>query len=278
MPFSAEIKRTNPCCVLFLIDQSKSMDGSFGRQPGKKKSEGVADAINRLLQSLALKCSKSDGIRDYFHVGVLGYGNDVKSLIGSDGTRALQPISSIANSPSRVELRQEMVDDDSGGLVEESFRFPVWFEPAAKGKTPMNAAVEMAYGVVQDFLATYPDCFPPLVMNLTDGEPTDANPLAAANALKSLQSSDGNVLFFNAHLSTMQGVPIAFPGDETNLPDKFSKLLFRMSSRLPPRMMKAAEDEGYAVHAQSRGFMFNADMVSVIRFLEIGTRVAASIR
>ena len=66
MAFTAEISRTNPTCLLFLVDQSSSMDKPFGGQPGKKKSEGVADAINRLLQNLTLKCAKSEGIRDYF--------------------------------------------------------------------------------------------------------------------------------------------------------------------------------------------------------------------
>jgi hypothetical protein len=279
MSFSAEISRTNPTCLLFLIDHSSSMDGPFGGQPGKKKSDGVADAINRLLQNLVLKCAKSDGIRDYFHIGVIGYGKEVKSVLaGTSGIRSLLPISTIANTPLRVEQRKRLVDDGSGGLIEQSFRFPVWFEPIADGKTPMNAAIKMAREVIDGFLANYPDCFPPMIVNLTDGQPTDANPLAAAGELKAMKSSDGNVLFFNVHLSSSPSSPIAFPGDEGGLPDVFSKLLFRMSSILPPRMMSAAQEEGYTLHGPARGFMFNADMVSVIRFLEIGTRVASTVR
>jgi hypothetical protein len=279
MAFNAEISRTNPTCLLFLVDHSSSMDGPFGGQPGKKKSEGVADAINRLLQNLVLKCAKSDGIRDYFHVGVLGYGKEVTPvLVGSSEMKTLLPISTIANAPMRVEQRKRLVDDGSGGLVEQSFRFPVWFDPVANGKTPMNAAVTKASEVVQGFLQSYPDCFPPLVLNLTDGQPTDSNPLAASNSLKSLKSSDGNVLFFNAHLSSSPSSPIAFPADEGGLPDVFSKLLYRMSSVLPPKMMSGAQEEGYVLQGAARGFMFNADMVSVIRFLEIGTRVASSVR
>ena len=78
MPYVAEISRTSPTCILFLIDQSSSMAGPFGGAPGKSKADGVADAVNRLLQNLALKCAKSDGIRDYFHVGVIGYGGRVE--------------------------------------------------------------------------------------------------------------------------------------------------------------------------------------------------------
>ena len=77
MPYTAEISRTNPTCFLFLVDQSSSMLEPFGGNQESNKAEGVADAINRLLQNLVLKCAKSEGIRDYFHVGVIGYGGRV---------------------------------------------------------------------------------------------------------------------------------------------------------------------------------------------------------
>ena len=43
-------------------------------------------------------------------------------------------------------------------------------------------------------------------------------------------------------------------------------------------MAQAALDEGYALTGAARGFVFNADLVAVTRFLEIGTRVASSVR
>ena len=279
MAFSAEISRTNPTCLLFLVDQSSSMDGPFGGQEGKKKSEGVADAINRLLQNLVLKCAKADGVRDYFHVGVIGYGAEVKPcLAGTDPISPLAPISTVANSPIRLEQRERMVDDGAGGLVEQTFRFPVWFEPLARGKTPMNEAVSLARSVVSDFISTYPDCYPPIVINLTDGVPTDANPLDGAVALKGLKSTDGNVLMFNGHMSSSTAPPLCFPSVEASMGDKFGKLLFRMSSILPPKLMSAAKDEGFQIVGPARGLIFNADLVAVIRFLDIGTRVSPSMR
>ena len=275
MAFSAEISRTNPTCLLFLVDQSSSMDKPFGGQPGKTKAEGVADAINRLLQNLVLKCAKADGVRDYFHVGVIGYGDDVApKLAGTSKDRPLAPISAVANNPIRLEQRKRTVDDGAGGLVEQSFRFPVWFEPTASGKTPMNTAMTLAKEIIADFIATYPDCFPPLVLNLTDGKPTDANPLDAAVELKGTKSTDGNVLMFNAHLSSSPVSPVCFPDVESAVPEKYGKLLFRMSSILPPKLMAAARDEGFAIAGPARGFVFNADLVAVIRFLDIGTRVS----
>src|SRR5580698_8500417 len=82
MPYTAEISRTNPTSFIFLVDQSGSMLEPFGAQPDKSKAEGVADAINRLLQNLVLKCAKADGIRDFFHVGIISYGGRVASAYG----------------------------------------------------------------------------------------------------------------------------------------------------------------------------------------------------
>ena len=66
MPYSAEISRANPSCFLFLIDQSGSMEDPFGGgEATRKKADLVADAINRLLQNLVIKCAKEEGIRDY---------------------------------------------------------------------------------------------------------------------------------------------------------------------------------------------------------------------
>jgi hypothetical protein len=90
MPYDAEISRNSPTCFLFLVDQSGSMVKPFGGQTGRIKAQGVADAINRLLQNLVLKCAKSEGIRDYFHVGVIGYGNQVGPAFG--GMLANRPL------------------------------------------------------------------------------------------------------------------------------------------------------------------------------------------
>jgi len=66
MSYSAEISRTNPSCFLFLVDQSGSMSDPFGDgEVPRKKADGVADATNRLLQNLVIKCAKEEGIRDY---------------------------------------------------------------------------------------------------------------------------------------------------------------------------------------------------------------------
>jgi serine/threonine protein kinase len=279
MPYASELSRTNPSCLLFLIDQSSSMVEPFGAQPDRPKADGVADSLNRLLQNLVLKCAKADGVRDYFHVGVVGYGGRVAwALGGALAGQKLVPVSAIANAPLRVEQRMRKIDDGAGGLVEQRFKFPVWLEPVAGGRTPMCQALTEAAQALEGFIARYPHSFPPLVLNISDGKATDGNPEVAAAALRRLATSDGEVLLFNAHLSSVPARPIEFPSRETDLPDPDAQVLFRMSTILPPRLQIAAQNEGYRVDDRTRGFVFNADLVSVIRFLDIGTRVAQSVR
>jgi len=240
---------------------------------GRTKAQGVADAINRLLQNLVIKCAKSEGVRDYYNVGVIGYGTQVgPAFAGSLAGRELVPISDIATMPARIEERSKKVDDGAGGLVEQKIKFPVWFDPIGNGGTPMCQAFTRAQTIMSAWLAQHPSCFPPIVINITDGEATDGDPTNAAEKLKALSSEDGAILLFNVHISNAQGTPLEYPDSEAGLPDQYAQLLFRISSVLPEYMRSIAQQEGYAAQEGTRGFVFNADMTSVIKFLDIGTR------
>lgn len=273
MPYTAEISRLNPSCLIFLIDQSGSMSDSFGTDPLKRKADGVADVINRLLQNLVLKCAKSEGVRDYYQVAVIGYGETVGPAFG--GTLAgkeLVPISEVAKFPMRLDTKQQKVDDGAGGLVEQTKKFPVWFDPVSKGGTPMCQTLQRVNMIASKWLSDHPSSFPPIVINITDGEATDGDPFNEAESLKSKSSVDGNVLLFNVHISSQKAAPIEFPDSDANLPDEFARKLFQMSSTLPAYMQTVATNEGKIISEKTRGFVFNADLVSVIQFLNIGTR------
>ena len=269
MAYSVEISRANPTCFVFLLDQSTSMEDpiTVGEAP-RRKADAVADALNRLLFELSLKCAKEEGVRDYFHVAVLGYGARVGSAFGGVlAGRDLVPLSQVADNPLRVEERAKKVPDGAGGLVETTARFPVWVDPVANGGTPMTQALGQAVALVERWVGERPGSFPPIVINLTDGDPSDP-----AARLRSLATADGSVLVFNLHVSAGQAAPIVFPASDANLPDDFARLLFGMSSPLPPHMLNYATTQGIAVSEGSRGFVFNADITSVVQFLDIGTR------
>ena len=76
MPYTADISRKTPGCFLFLIDQSGSMTEALGGQPGLRKMDGAADAVNRILDAISQRCSQGMDVRDYFHIGVITYSTD----------------------------------------------------------------------------------------------------------------------------------------------------------------------------------------------------------
>ena len=275
MPYSAEISRANPTCFLFLIDQSGSMADAVPNQTNRKKADAVADAINRLLQNLVIRCAKEEGVRDYFYVGVIGYGNTVgPAFSGALAGKELVSISEVGNMPARVEDRKKKVEDGAGGITEQSIRMPIWFEPVAGGGTPMCNALGQAHSILQKWLAQHPAGFPPVVIQITDGESTDGEPTNAMQAIKDLSSQDGNILLFNVHISSdPSATPIAFPDSSTQLPNAPAKILFEGSSVLTPFMRSAANSQhGLNLSDGARGFVLNGDMVLVVQALDIGTR------
>ena len=75
--YAAEISRDRPGCILFLLDQSQSMGEPFAGDIKKSKAVALADAINKLLMSLVLRCTQNanEGPRNYFDIGAMGYGD-----------------------------------------------------------------------------------------------------------------------------------------------------------------------------------------------------------
>ncbi len=275
MSYSAEVSRSNPTCFLFLIDQSGSMSDPWGKESSKKIAEGVADIVNKLLQNLIIKCAKSEGVRDYFYIGVIGYGEFVQSAFsGPLAGKDLVAISEVANFPACIEERKRKVDDGAGGILEQTVKFPIWFEPVANAATPMCQALTHAHLILNNWLNEHPTGYPPIVINITDGEATDGDPSKPAQDLMNLSSNDGSVLLFNIHTSSNKATPITFADEETTLPDDFAKLLFTMTSKLPEDMRATAKKEGFPVTSTARGFVFNATPIELISFLDIGTRAS----
>lgn len=274
MSHEAQISRNNPTAFLFVVDQSGSMSDRMSI--GKSKAEFVSDALNRTLMNLIGRCTKSEGVRDYFEVGVIGYGGRGvdNGFSGALGSRVLHPVSAIEQNPTRVEDRKKRMDDGAGGIVETSVKFPVWFEPRADGGTPMRAALTKAAEELAAWCDAHPESYPPTVLHVTDGESGDGDPEEIAANLAQLRTNDGSVVVMNIHVSALGSDTIKFPSSESGLPDSHAKLLFRMSSPLPQHLAAFAKDKGYNVSPESRGYMFNAEAGEIVDFFDIGTRAS----
>jgi len=274
MSYSAEISRRNPGLFIFLLDQSRSMSHKLGGS-ARSKAQEASEAINRQIYEIIYRCTKTDGVRDYFDIGVIGYGlkpDTAQSLLGD---RAIVPKSKLAENPLRMVKRTEKIKDPDGNEVESEFEFPVWFDPVANSNTPMVSAFKLASDWLDDWISEHPSSYPPIVINISDGAATDGDPTEQANRMRSLSTRDGNVLLWNCHLSELKGAdPVIFPDSEGKLPsgDKFAKQLFDMSSTLPEAFIGIAQERGLTVSSGSRGYVFNAGLDELLQLLDIGTR------
>ena len=143
--YSVVPNRSNPVAILFVVDQSGSMEDKMPKT-GNTKANQVATVINKMFSELITKAKKQDGVRHYYDVGVIGYGGNgvYNALKGSLTSQILNPIGDISANPIRVEQRMNSVVTATGDLVEVPESFSVWFDPVAYGGTPMNAALQFA--------------------------------------------------------------------------------------------------------------------------------------
>jgi len=275
VPYQAPIQRTDPTALLFVVDQSGSMGDRMAASE-KTKAQFVADVLNRTLMDLVTRCTKAEGVRDYFEIGVIGYGGQGahNGLQGALSSHVLNPISALEANPLRVETRKRKTDDGAGGIIEQSVKFPVWFEPMASGGTPMCDAIRKAGEELAAWCDAHPNCYPPTVLHVTDGQSTDGDPEPLADALRQFSTTDGNVLMLNLHVSAVSGTPTTFPDSDSNLPDQYAKTLFSMSSLLPAHIAKYAQEKGHKLSSESRGYMFNAEAGEIVDFFDIGTRAS----
>jgi len=284
-PYQREISRDHKGCFMFLLDQSYSMVEPLGNSPKRKCDELVA-AVNGWLHNMAIRAAGDEGIRDWMDVGVIGYRTDQaatpiieSSLTGPLAGRSLVSITDIGNHPARIDSTiQQIEDDETGEMFEVPSESPVWVDPAAEGSTPMCHVLHYAHSILSQWIAEHPDSFPPIVIHITDGESQDGDPIPYAHAVTNLATSDGNVLLFNCHLSMTAANPFLFPSTDEGLPDDLARVLFQMSSPLPELFYNCAITEGYQLQPGARGMALNADMVVLIKFLDMGTRATMTLR
>ncbi|MEN6495758.1 MAG: vWA domain-containing protein [Thermoguttaceae bacterium] len=284
-PYTQEISRQNKACFLFLLDQSFSMEEPLGSSRNRKCDE-LCTAINGWLQNMAIRASGDEGIKDWMDVGVFGYRTDrnaqpiiESALRGPLSGQTLVSITEIGAHPARIDTRNQVIrDDETGELFEVPCEVPVWVDPVAEGGTPMCHMLYRAHEILAAWIAKHPRSFPPIVVHISDGESQDGDPMPYAEAVKRLATEDGNVLLFNCHLSMTAADPFLFAASREGLPDDLAKVLFDMSSVLPDPFVRLATAEGVRLQPGSRGMAFNADMVCLIQFLNMGTQAAPGLR
>lgn len=280
--YAQQIDRSNPACLVLLIDQSGSMREPIADGGGRSKADALAEAVNGLLYELVLRCIKNDaeGPRHYYDLAVLGYGGDsVASALGGElAGRELVSVVELANHPIRVEERATTAPDPDlagdVGTLPRGTRMPIWVDPVAAGGTPMSTALDRAGAVLAPWVRQHASSFPPIVVNISDGAATDGDPRVWSERIRSLSTDDGNVLLFNLNLSALGGEAVFFPSSPDDLSNDYARTLFEMSSPMPGYMASLAAAQHLPVGHGARGFVHNADVSALVRFLQIGTVTA----
>lgn len=278
--YRQSVTRSDPGCIVILLDRSDSMKVSWSGT-GSSLAVGAALVLNNILLDLCITATTEVNapVRHYFDIGVFGYGarvitpgEGVESVFGGPlAGRGLVPLPELANNPLTVR------EEPSVDVMSVRAKIPIWVEPVHGYRTPMCEAIAVAGGHVFDWVGAHPNSFPPIVINITDGMVTDS-PYDGVTLpewvkrLTAIETSDGPTLFFNVFLSPTQAPEIIFPAGPAGLPAPGPEL-FAMSSQLPPPMAENARADGLDVQPGARGLAFNVGRSSLLKVLQIGTRV-----
>ena len=279
--YTAQITRNTPTAFIFLIDQSVSMQ-KYTTLYGEEMpmAEAVARIVNHQLNELVLRCIKGSETRDYYDIAIIGYGENAYSgwkgeLEGRDFVKP----SELKELPYKKITTKKETRTRKGVKVVEIEEVQ-WIEAeATQGWTRVHLAFEKAKGLLDEWMEKHhdKDCYPPTIINITDGEFNGATKeyvLQQANELKSMFTNDGNVILFNIHISANKAVCVTCPASKDEV--SFSSLattMYEMSSLLPMRYSDRIADlrKDGTPNNRYRAMSINADMSTLIQLMDIGT-------
>lgn len=281
IPYTAQITRNTPTAFIFMIDQSVSM-GRKTMLYGEEitMAEAVARIVNAQINDLVLRCIKGSETRHYYDIAVVGYATDVYSgWNGALSGRDFVSPEELKNNPFKKVITREEVRTRKGTSIKEVEKVQ-WIEARHDGKsTFVHKAFDKVKMLLNQWMENHEgkDCYPPTIINITDGEfngTTKETILLQANELKSLFTNDGNVLLFNIHISANKADCILLPVSKDEVKhNAYSTILFELSSLLPQRyneeISKVRLDGDLS--ARHTAMAVNADMSTLIKLMDIGT-------
>jgi hypothetical protein len=249
----------------------------FGQMVASK-SEVVAYTANALITELLDRCRRSDGIRNYYDIAVIGYCNDrVESLLADNGFTSIKELSE--KIPEATSIAFESMHED-GSRILTHHRQHRWIEPLAEGNTPMYETLHQARNLVEEWCEQpqNQDSFPPIVINITDGEASDCSDselLDICSQLRAVATDDGQVLLLNIHITSSDTLPsIIFPmADELLSASRHARTLAECSSVMPEAFSDAIHSlKGMGAVPPYYGMGYNATIVELLSIINIGSR------
>jgi hypothetical protein len=279
--YTAQITRNTPTAFIFLVDHSISMKKKtilFGEE--MTMAEAAARIVNRQINELVLRCIKTTEVRHYYDIAVIGYGTSAYSgWTGALEGRDFVSPEELRDNPSKKIITREEKRTRKGIAVKEVEKVQ-WIEPRHDGSwTHVHEAFDRAKCLLERWMYEHhdKDCYPPTIINITDGEfngATKEEVLQQANELKSMFTNDGNVILFNIHFTANKSnEEVVCPINKRELNgNTYAETLFDMSSLLPLRYN--ADIDKYlndSRHGRHVAMGVNADATTLIKLMDIGT-------
>ena len=279
--YTAQITRNTPTAFIFLVDHSVSMEKTtslFGEE--MTMAETAARIVNRQINELVLRCIKSNETRHYYDIAVIGYGERAYSGWNGEleGKDFVSPEELREHPYKKIITREEK--RTRKGIVVKDVEKVQWIEAKHDGHwTHLHKAFAKAQQLLSQWMEKHQDkdCYPPTIINITDGEFNGAKRdevLQMANELKSMFTNDGNVILFNIHFTAGKSdEEVVCPIEISELGgNSYAETLFNMSSLLPERyntdISRCLNDNRVERH---RAMGVNADATALIKLMDIGT-------
>lgn len=277
--YTAQITRNTPTAFIFLIDQSGSMS-RYTTYNGEQMSmaEAVARIVNNQINELVLRCIKTNEVRHYYDIAAIGYGTNAFSAWNGEleGRDFVSP-EELKDHPFKVITTKEEKRTRRGTVIKEVQKTQ-WLEARSNGGgTSVHKAFQRAKDLLEQWMKDHhdKDCYPPTIINITDGMFNGASRETVqqlANELKSMFTNDGNVLLFNIHIVPGSGEQVVFPVSKSEVSDSYGQTLYDMSSLLPLRYNQPIADvRSDTTDARHVAMAVNADMSTLIQLMDIGT-------
>jgi len=276
--YRRSITRRHRTAILFLLDQSGSMAEKVhfdGREV--TKAEAVAEITNRLLFELTERARRGEEVRDYYDIAVITYsGGGARSALGGEGEFVSVTELSERSVEQSVWHTEHTLPDGSHTMIRTAV--PRHVAPSASGTTPMYEAMEEAFAMMEEWCSREPnaDSFPPIAINITDGEFSDCTEeeiVDLSRKIRSLGTTDGNVLLLNIHLSSGNDRPTIFPtAGEIPQAGRNAELLARCSSVMPAAFDSViGRYRGDGRRPPFIGMSYNAPIAELFNIVNIGS-------
>ncbi|MFZ4576524.1 MAG: hypothetical protein ACOYN0_19230 [Phycisphaerales bacterium] len=279
-----------PGLVLFMLDQSRSM---VERDPAtsETKAETATRMLLRCVDEILAQSLRSSAPVDRMFIMIIGYcgTKDVQAEPPDPGVQLLE-----AGWPGDL-IRRHPKNPATGLRTPPIIAVA---EPVLPGTTPMDLAFDLATQMIAKFFSDpdlhkgrFANSAPPLVINVTDGEPDDLPKKGYANQrlprperntresvmrLKSLKTgcyAQHRPLVFNAHITLETAQPIMFPTQAwaNAQTDPWVRFLAEISDYVPRPWVDAARKSGTRLDDGALGLLINSRPEAIFEIITIGT-------